>query len=191
MEELSVLRNLPIAFATEIGRIVAQYSLFEYAIKRTNYLLLGISPKQGRVAVREPRGEDLVGMAQELSSLVIPDFDFPFNDLKIVAKDLNAQRDKLAHGVWMKKGKYKLLMITSGSWTPPKTRGRISRRIKPEGLHYNVSHLKQILTQVTDLATVGFDLFELTKVQLASLQKKQNEQSQDMDQKQARKINKH
>lgn len=148
----------------EIGKIAFQYALFEYRLIRTCYTLLDISNKQGRIALREPRGIDLVDMVADLAELRELKIDFDFAALKTLASDLNSDRDKLAHGVWVyeKPHRRHYLIVTRGSWQPDKRqRGSVKRKIKPEGLHYEVHHLKQTSKEVTELARISIRLNRL------------------------------
>ena len=62
MPTYPVRRKLPVAYSTEIGRIITRWAWLEWELKRVAYTILEIGPKEGRLSVREPRAHDYLTM---------------------------------------------------------------------------------------------------------------------------------
>ena len=107
MPTYPVRRKLPVAYSTEIGRIITRWAWLEWELKRVAYTILEIGPKEGRLSVREPRAHDYLTMIQDLMrvrNMSISD-DLK-RDLKPVKQTLihhGDLRNALAHGIWIKR----------------------------------------------------------------------------------------
>lgn len=74
-------------------------------------------------------------------------------DTKVLGKALEQsrnRRDQLAHGVWCRDPETAqlFLRIASGSWMPPKTIGKIKRRIDPEAESFDAADARFAREQV-------------------------------------------
>lgn len=68
-EVLRQLFSLPPGYSKFLGDIVAQWSLIEHLLSHCTYALLRLSPKEGRIAVRESRAAELFLVVQQLAEL--------------------------------------------------------------------------------------------------------------------------
>ena len=66
MPTYPVRPNLPVAYSTEIGRIITRWARLEWELKRIAYTILQIGPKEGRLSVREPRAHEHLTMIEDL-----------------------------------------------------------------------------------------------------------------------------
>ena len=64
---LRPLATLPPGYSKFLGDIVAGWSLIEHILTGCVYRLLALTPREGRIAVREPRAEDRLTMIQQLA----------------------------------------------------------------------------------------------------------------------------
>lgn len=112
-----IRRKLPASYSTEIGRIITRFSYAEHLLRRTTYRLLRLNPKQGRLAVREPRVEEHLTLIHDLAALEGLHLETDWKELKRVTKELEVLRDRLAHGIWIKHPgtKTPVLQVLSGS----------------------------------------------------------------------------
>lgn len=144
--------RLPSAYCTEIGRIVTRFALLESKIRTLAYVLMQISPKQGRVAVRLGRIEDAMTAVQDLihlSPIQVPE-DVNIAGLKVPLKELESWRDRLAHGVWVKheNSTVPVLQVTSGTYQDHETNSKIKARINPAAFEIGLIQLKQIAAKI-------------------------------------------
>ena len=134
MKKLPIVIDLPTPIAREIGRIIAAHSTLEQYLTRVIYMILGVGPKDGRLAVREPRTEDRLDLILDLQEV-----ELTKTDILLLRDSLTAakrERDKVAHGVWLKEPDDGRLFIrfTKGKWPMRKDLGkRVKRIIRPEG----------------------------------------------------------
>ena len=180
MQLLPSIPKLPAPMNREIGRIIVGFAFFEYTLTRIAYDLLSINPKQGRTAVRGPRGNELVEMVQDLCNLANLKLHFNWKSLISRAKYINSRRDLLAHGVWLrdKNTNNYLLLRTRGQWTPePHKSGRLKRAISPQGEQHALEDLISIYSEIEVLFEACDELKSKVEIGLESLQKKPPPQS--------------
>lgn len=141
-----VILDPPDELATLVGRICAHWSFQEWLLRQCTYTLLGVQDKQGRIAVREPRADEHVKMIQELMELAGFELALNLTDLMEDLRALKTIRDNITHGVWtqnLETGRL-TLNIESGTWAPPKWRGKVSRRIVPEARGIDAEGLESV-----------------------------------------------
>lgn len=152
--------KLPVSISREIGRVMVHWAFVEQYVQDIVYLLLGVSEKQGRIAVREPRVIDRFDMIAELAYLRKVHIDASdLKSLKDRAEDIVPIRDLFAHGCWTfsaDHGEY-AIQNTKGPWEGRTGHGR-KKKINPEGLLANADAIR--LT-VQKIETVIADLREL------------------------------
>lgn len=151
MRELPVVTDLPMSVFREIGRVVVYHAFLEYAMSRPAYDLLNINPKQGRVAVREPRGHEIFDMVKDLAFIDGIELHKNYQLLQDSLEACKKQRDQLAHGIWLRDPKTDqlFLRLLGGSWQPdPKMRGKIRRRINPQGAEYGLPEIRSTLEMI-------------------------------------------
>lgn len=170
-EELMPLRDLDDELVLIVGRIIIKHSYLELMLSRIAYLLAGVEPEVGRVAIREPRTSDRWSMIESLA--IVRGIEIEPGAVKIMRKHLQAlasRRDGLAHGTFFEhpqSGK-KLIRTTKGEWQPPGMKiGKIKKAIHPSGDLLEIDGLKEIssaIDSVTDiLEAVYFQVIEGTK----------------------------
>lgn len=111
-----VRRRLPRNYSTEIGRVIARWALFESRLRALAYLLLDVSPERGRVAVRGGRVADYLTMLEDLMVLRGVAVTVKTSALKRPLSEVEAFRDRLAHGVWLRHPRTRtpVLQVTKG-----------------------------------------------------------------------------
>jgi hypothetical protein len=139
IERAEIVFDLPPMLAREIGLVVVAYANLEHRLNVIIYGLLDVPSAIGRLAVREPRSTDrfeLVVQLLELREIRVDETEI--SDLRVAISEVASQRDRLAHGIWMRSAKGALhLRLTRGAWQPVEgQRGKTSRAILPEGSPY-------------------------------------------------------
>ena len=116
-----VRRRLPRNYSTEIGRVIARWALFESRLRALAYLLLDVSPERGRVAVRGGRVADYLTMLDDLMLLRGVGVNVKIKALKRPLSEVEAFRDRLAHGVWLHHPRTRtpVLQVTKGDLPDP------------------------------------------------------------------------
>ena len=159
---LRPLDTLPPGYSKFLGDIVARWSLIEHILTGCTYSLLRLSPKEGRIAVREPRAEDRLTMVQQLAEargMVIA------ADWKTIKADLQGaqrSRDTLAHSSWhVLEGTDQVFLVqTAGNWSPPKRKGSVPRRITPEAVPWTLTDFREPMLALGSLLERLDDLQE-------------------------------
>lgn len=156
MAVYKVRRRLPTAHCTQIGRIVTRWAFLEWQLKNVAYVLLNVGPKEGRLAVREPRATDYVTMLEDLIRVRGINVPFAFKKYKDFLEILVNHRDRLAHGIWLKHPGFNepVLQLTKGKWNPdPQNPKRKTKRIiEPEGALIRLKELREFVPLI-DQAT--------------------------------------
>ncbi len=121
-----------------------RFAYIEHHLSMMIYSLLKINPKQGRIAVRNPRLKDKMEMIEDLCGLA---------NIKLDIKNLTNNLDKLeikrnyvAHNIWVKDSKTRkiYLRVTKGNW-PKKPHGNKTKRIiQPQAADYDLKTLRYI-----------------------------------------------
>lgn len=147
MAEYKVRRRLPAAHCREIGRIITRWAFLEWRLRNVAYILLNVSPKQGRLAIREPRATDYLTMLQDLMDLAKVKVTADFAAFHKLLEVLGNHRDRLAHGIWIRHPDFKepILQLTKGSWRPDPTGPKAKRVISPEGALIRLRELREFV----------------------------------------------
>lgn len=142
--------RLPVAYSTEIGRIITRWAFLESRLRDAAHKLVKVHPKIGRVAVREPRVVDHVTMIEDLARL--RDIQLPVNwkQFRKMLQNLESVRDKIAHGLWLKHDKHRVpvLQQTKGSYVPSPGGQSVKARIDPLGVAVRLSDLQAITKDI-------------------------------------------
>jgi hypothetical protein len=182
MESYPVIRRLPTRYNTAIGRLIVRFSIVEMGLRQFIYALLELDNKLGRVAVKNPRVRDSFTMIEDIMAL--RSFTTKIN-IKTLAKEcakIEAFRDKIAHGVWVKhpKSDTPVLQVTAGSY--PETQGgkSVKARIKPQALRVTPADFKNY-TRGADIAikTIKQLAREVGAQHAALIQKRIEQQARD------------
>lgn len=139
--------RLPVSYSTEIGRIMTRWAILEWRLRVATYMLLDVGPKEGRIAVREPRPQDYGVMLRDLMQIK------GFKPTKIQPKDLGKAidsmafyRNALAHGIWLKVKSRRLpwLQVLAGSYPPSPGAKAVKAKIDPQGVEISPTNLREI-----------------------------------------------
>jgi hypothetical protein len=130
--------NPPRKYAYPAMRVVAHWAFIEFMLQSAVYELLGLDPKRGRVAVRDPRPDEYGSLFKDLLKLagysVGPNTAKFLKELPSYLKEQRAARDLLAHGLWAKNPETREHVIrnVNGKWSKTPDNESLSRRIIPE-----------------------------------------------------------
>jgi hypothetical protein len=177
MQTGTVEVRLPAAWLKEIGQIITLYSFYEYG--QTIYFVLGLDKKQGRIAVRELRGQDQVEMLGHILKLAGLTLPTDLKTLEHLTRYYNSERDRLAHCVWIRdrhNSKNFCAINTKGSWNPDGTE-RVPRKIKPEIVPYDLAKLRLLRRHVGWLCKIVARIARDVSRELKKRQKAPTQQS--------------
>lgn len=162
--------RLPVSYCTEIGRIITRWAYLEALLTSIAYVILDISQKHGRIAVREPRAVDSLTMIQDLMYLESLKTTVDLKALRTTLGEAEAFRDRLAHGVWVKHSNSKLpvLQIVKGSYPPNPGARSIKARIEPRGLEVDLQHLRKAERVISSAVTTLHQLRRELEAQCSS-----------------------
>jgi hypothetical protein len=181
MREVPVTTDLPAALFREIGRVIVAYAKLEHRLSAMLYVLLGVDPKRGRLAVREPRATDRVEVIRDL--IQVGKIDVA-TDMKLLADAVDQaqrERDQLAHGIWLHDPVTKAtwLRLTKGSWQPIKgQRGKTKRVVMPQSIRFDVPECRELRKLISETATMITLLGNEVDSALAASRKKPSAQHQ-------------
>lgn len=170
-----IAKGLPTVIASGIGRVVTRWAYQDWLINHIAYDVLGITIKQGRIAIRLKQPGQTFQMIKDL--LVLRGLHVPalFGDLLSRIESVKERRDLLAHGVWMKTPRGLAVQNTRGSWEPTKDKIRITRRMAPAAQLIDVEYLKTLRTDLEDTIRRTQELRGTMNALLASLDKQQKQ----------------
>ncbi len=146
MATYPVRDKLPISHTTEIGRIITRWAFLEWLLRQIAYLLLGLNPKAGRLAVRDPRATDCVTMIEDLVHVNGLKIRVEWKLLRRGLDDLSKHRHRLAHGVWLKipGQRSPCLQIVKDTWQPNPNKPSIKAKIDPISVPVTASDLHSV-----------------------------------------------
>ncbi len=138
--------ELPVAYSTEIGRIITRFSYIQWQVKTCGYIVMGVDPKVGRMLVREPDLSEHLTLIQEIMKLQGLRTTVKMTVLKHAIQQIESFRNRLAHGVWVKHGKTKTptLQVTKGTYTQTKGGPKFNARIYPRSDRVTLKNLRDI-----------------------------------------------
>jgi len=137
--------QIPDTFAHEVGNIIVRWAYLEQAVRRVAWDLLGVNPKIGRIAVRDPRLDDYLDMIVDLAYLKkIPLNTADISSLKTKVNEVAQWRDLLGHGIWIPNNGQWLIQRTSGNYPKSYSAEHRKRRINPEGVNVDADGLNSI-----------------------------------------------
>jgi hypothetical protein len=58
--DVDIVIDLPPSYCRGIGRIAVKHAALEYQLNQFSYLLIGVDRRVGRIAIRDPRTEELI-----------------------------------------------------------------------------------------------------------------------------------
>jgi hypothetical protein len=147
IERGEIVFDLPPMLAREIGLVIAAHANLEHRLNILLYTALGLPSVYGRLAVREPRVAERFDLVLEVLRLrECPIDEEEASDLRAAIEEAGAQRDHLAHGIWIRSAKGALhLRLIRGAWQPVQNqRGKTKRAILPEANPYTISECRSL-----------------------------------------------
>ena len=168
MKKGTPIKGIPQEYASSVGDIVTRWSYIESTLRDTAYAILGIGPKEGRIAVREPRAKEYVLMLKELVELKKIKLSGDLKKLADSIEDFNRLRDWLAHSVWVTMDDNVYLQVISGKWRPPKSHKSVSRRITPQGVLMRPEELTELIDLLKSLTASVESMRNQVKASLKS-----------------------
>lgn len=167
MKSLPMKERLPVAYSTEIGRIITRWAQVEYWSRHIVYLLLGIPEEQGRIAVRSEKIGDMITLITDLTELNQIETGINWKNFK---KDLiksESFRNRLAHGVWATMDGVKTPILQDQSTAHVESDVNLKKaKIYPIAVEVRLEQLKEISNQIEKEA----QYLKLLYVQLQSAQ---------------------
>ncbi|MGB8274368.1 MAG: hypothetical protein WCF16_03750 [Alphaproteobacteria bacterium] len=142
--------RLPVEYSTEIGRLITRWAFLEWRMRELTYLVLRLSPKEGRVAVRDPRAtgqltmlEDLLDLRSLKTSISLKAFHTPFEKLQEL-------RDAIGHGIWMNHpgSKVPVLQWLKGSYPELPGGKSVKARIYPGSMRVSLNDLRLAINAI-------------------------------------------
>ena len=175
MRTLPIINDLPGPILAGIGRVIILWAHQEHLLRTIIYSLLNLSPKQGRIAVRSPRVEDVITMIKHL--ILVEDIKvdgFDFQGFTIELKRLEKWRDKLSHGIWAFHPETKKYVVqdTAGIWKPSPHKPKVSKRISPEGIAVTEDQLSKLIKAISlTISETSILYFQIETIRQTSPQK--------------------
>jgi hypothetical protein len=137
--------DLPPSFVRQIGIIMVRWAYFEHAVRRLVWEAMGVDPKMGRIAVRDPRIDDRIEMIGDIAYLRKLKIDEKaLTTLETGANEVLRWRDLLAHGIWIPQPHGWLIQMTSGNYPKDYLTEHRKRRINPEGVNVSIEGLRTV-----------------------------------------------
>lgn len=180
MASLPTITDLPEPYVIGIGKVIVKHAFVERQLQKIGYMLLGIGPKQGRVAVRSPRGDEHVSMIEQIMGLEgITAEGFDLNALKKTLSTFQRYRDLIAHGVWLhdKANNQIAIQDISGNWRPDPQGPKVARRISPQGILITAESLEEFAAAIGRLSADINVLHQALGAQVLALRKKRHERT--------------
>ncbi len=185
-QTLPIEIQLPDPFVAEIGKIITHWAYVEWHLRQVAYRVLEISPKVGRIAVREQREPEFLDTIVELMKL--NKLSIPTEAIKKLRTGLVEYgwwRNVVAHCLWVKNPKTNTLMaqLTTGQWDKSKLDPgqKLSRKILPEGLPVELKTLKEVDRGIAGVAMSVEAFWQNVHDQLLTLREKSPQPSHDPD----------
>lgn len=145
--------DIPTRYTQQIGIIVTRWAYIEWRLHQICYRLLNVSPKVGRIAIREPKESQYIDMIEDLMELDSIPVPAAVAKVRTELDKWGKSRNLVAHGLWLRDKKSRKLMIqsTAGQWDKSKLdRGQtLSRKVLPEAIFMDLDKLKEIAHAVT------------------------------------------
>lgn len=169
---LPVAKTLPQGKAASIGRTLMRYAYLEWRLAYIVYRLLGISIKQGRVAVKLPQSRACINIIEDLLAFLGVITNFNFRQLGKKLEAAERARNVLAHSVYQVDGKTILVQVVRGSWELDQEFEPVKRVLQPESKVLDVAFLSMQRRLVEHAIMATEELAEFVEKTLAELNDK-------------------
>lgn len=159
-----VIYRLPVELSKEIGRVAVTYSHLEHKMTAMIGMILQLQKPEARLALDEPPVWERLDTIQDLFALkaLIP--EFPFKVFWEELKEINAQRNNLVHGIWLRHPKTRAiwLRLTRGHWKRTEAGlPKVRRVIRPEAIPMTAKEARKVtirtqkaIRQMDDLGAI-------------------------------------
>ena len=159
MPTFPVRKKLPVAYSTEIGRIITRWARLEWELKHIAYTILQVNQAEGRLSIREPRASEYLTMIEDLMQVrglsISTELKPHMKQAKKALEKLGNFRNALAHGIWIKRPETRLpvLQLPSGGLVKlPRTTKKLPKaKIEPRALAIELSGLRAALRDIEEL----------------------------------------
>lgn len=113
-----VLKRLPTRLSCEVGKVVVAYSNLEHQFTAIIATILQLHKPEARLVLQSPPVFESLDTVQDLLALKALYTDLDFVTLRAELKELNALRNSIAHGIWLRHPTTKqvYLRLTRGQW---------------------------------------------------------------------------
>lgn len=150
--------RLPAKILKEIGRVITVFSCIQHEIRLIIYVLIRVTPQEGRLVVQEPRARDSFEAIKSLMKIHNVTVTHNVDVLASEIGEMESVRNWLAHGVWTKVNGEICLQITAGKWQPAGETHAVSRKIIPAAAPVTHHQIQKIADAGADLLEVCTDL---------------------------------
>ncbi len=150
METMPVRYRLPVSYSTEIGRFITRWAHLEWVLDETLYMMIGTSPKIGRLAVRDAKIGEHLTIMEKTARLRGITVSVDWKKLRDIMQRMESFRNKLAHGIWINdpSSQWPALRQVKGSYTPKRGAPSVDARISPASLPVPFGELKNAVRGV-------------------------------------------
>lgn len=98
---IEIRAELPKDHLAAVGEIIVKWAYIEHAIRMMTIDLIELDHRLGRAVLRSPRISDQLSMIQDILRIKSIAADIDWKSLSAMLRELEAFRDKFAHGVWV------------------------------------------------------------------------------------------
>ena len=159
MPTYPIRKKLPVAYSTEIGRILTRWARLEWELKHVAYAILQVNQAEGRLSIRETRAHEYLTMIEDLMQVRSLSFSTELKPhvkpAKTALEKLGSLRNALAHGVWIKRPETTLpvLQLPSGGLTKlPNLLNKLPKaKIEPRALVIELSGLRAAVHDIEEV----------------------------------------
>jgi len=133
--KLIPLKHLPASMTRGMGRLLVADSYLDLVLIQIVYDLTGVSQKEGRLAIREPRTIERLDMIVDLAHIHKVAITTNLKLLREAIVKSSSNRDLISHGIWFREpqtGRF-LVRRLRGFWPKGKDGSKLSRRTMPQG----------------------------------------------------------
>lgn len=153
--ELPILHRVPASIAREIGRVIVSFAHLEWMVDRMLYFVLDVDDDIGRISVKDQDGAEQFKLLRRLLRLKGITVKMDLNSIAADIRSCQAQRNDIAHSVWLKSPYTNNLMIClfRGEWSKEDDVEEKSRKLNPEGRPYPLEEAITLVRRLDD--TIG------------------------------------
>jgi hypothetical protein len=147
-----IVHDLPVDYYACIGEIITVWSYIEWEAHEIMYVLLGINPKVGRIAVAEPRATDQLRRVRQVLSLGDTAYDDEWLGALIKSTEtLKETRDAFGHGIWMAHPKNSTLNLRRTKNNHPET--KLPQKLWPSAEPWEPDSMRRQINDFRECAT--------------------------------------